>query len=111
MLNLPSKNPSACKNLQAYGIGASLSSKYFPAIPGDLVTEVTIDREGKVRRGPMRGRYSASFDAENDFVLNPHILAELQKELKSKMRLKTASTHKQTTYGEMQRHEEQSNYF
>ena len=59
----------------------------------------------------MRGGYSASFDAENDFVLNSHILAELQKELKSKIRLKTASAHKQTTYGEMQRHEGQYNYF
>ena len=47
----------------------------------------------------MRGRYSTSFDAENDFVLNSHILAELRKELKSKMRLKTASAHKGDTYG------------
>ena len=37
----------------------------------------------------------------------PYILGELRKELKSKMRLKTASTHKEATYGEMQRHEEQ----
>ena len=111
LINLPSKNRSACKNLQACGIGASLSSKYFSAIPADLVTEVTINREGKVREGPMRGGYSASFDAENDFVLNSHILAELQKELKCKMRLKTASTHKEATYEEMQKHEERYNYF
>ena len=37
----------------------------------------------------------------------PHILGELRKELNSKMRLKTASTHKEATYGEIQRHEEQ----
>ena len=55
----------------------------------------------------MKGGYSTSFDVDNDFVLNSHILAELRKELKSKMRLKTASTHKEATYGEMQRHEEQ----
>ena len=36
----------------------------------------------------------------------PHILGELRKELKSKMRLKTASTHKEATYGELQRHKE-----
>ena len=42
----------------------------------------------------MRGRYSTSFDAGNDFVLNSLILAELRKELESKMRLETASTHK-----------------
>ena len=56
----------------------------------------------------MRGGYSTSFDAKNDFVLNFHSLAaELRKELKSKMRLKTASTHKESTYGEIQRHKEQ----
>ena len=55
----------------------------------------------------MRGGYSTSFDAEKDFFLNSNILAELRKELKSKMRLKTASTHKEVTYAEMQRHEEQ----
>ena len=46
----------------------------------------------------MRGRYSTSFEAENDFVLNSHISAGLRKELKSKMRFKTASKHKETTY-------------
>ena len=55
----------------------------------------------------MRGGYSTSFDAENDFVLDSLILAELRKELKSKMSLKTASTHKEAIYGEMQRHKEQ----
>ena len=42
----------------------------------------------------MSGGYSTSFDAENDVVLNSHILAEFRKELKSKMRFKTASTYK-----------------
>ena len=37
----------------------------------------------------MRG-YGSSFDAENDFVLISHTLAELRKELKRKMRLRTA---------------------
>ena len=82
------KNLSAYKDLQAYGIGATIS------IPRDLVTEATINREVKVHGGPMRGGYSTSFDAENDFALNSLILAELRKELESKMRLETASTHK-----------------
>ena len=97
LTNLSSKNPSAYKDLQTYDIGASLSGKRFSTIPGDLVTEVTINREVKIRGWPMRGEYSTSFDAENYFVLNSHILAELRKELKSKMGLKTASTHKETT--------------
>ena len=79
LTNLPSKNCFAYKDLQIYGIGASLSGKKFSTIPGDLVTEVTIYREVKVRGGPMRGGFSTRFDAENDFVLNSHILAELRK--------------------------------
>ena len=72
LTNLPSKNPSAYKDLQIYSIGASLSSKNFSTIPGDLVTNVTINRELKVHGGPTTGGYKISFDAENDFVLNSH---------------------------------------
>ena len=39
----------------------------------------------------MRRGCNSSFDTENDF----HILAKLRKDLKSKMRLKTASTHEE----------------
>ena len=97
LTNLPSKSPSAYENLQNYGIGTSLTGEKFSTTPGDLLTEVTTNREVKVRRMPMRGGHSTSFDAESDFVLISHILAELRKELKSKIRLKIASTDKQAT--------------
>ena len=64
-------------------------------MPGDLVTEVAINREVEVREGPLRGGYCTGSDAWNDFVFNSHSLAELRKELKSKRRLKTASTLKE----------------
>ena len=51
--------------------------------------------------------YSTTFGAENYFLISSDILAELRKELKSKIRLKTASTHKQGTYGEIEKHPEQ----
>ena len=51
-----------------------------------LVAMVPINREVKVRGGPIRGQYSTSFDAENDFVLNSHIIAEHQNKLNSNMR-------------------------
>ena len=51
LTNLSSKNPSTYKDLQTYGIVATLSG----TIPGDLATEVIISREVKFRRGPMRG--------------------------------------------------------
>ena len=49
LTNVSSKNPYAYKDLQTYDIGASLSGKRFSTIPGDLVTEVTINRELKIR--------------------------------------------------------------
>ena len=54
----------------------------------------------------MRG-HGSSFDAENDFVLISHTLAELRKELKRKMRLRTAWTDKESIYGEMESQEDQ----
>ena len=51
LTNLSSKSPSAYKDLQTYGIVASLSG----TIPRHLTTEVIINREVKVSRGPMRG--------------------------------------------------------
>ena len=63
LTNLPLKNPSVYKDFQTYCIGASLSGKQFSTIPGDLVTEVTITRDVKVRGGTMKGRYSTSLDA------------------------------------------------
>ena len=53
----------------------------------------------------MRG-YGSSFDAENDFVLISHTLAELQKESKRKMRFKTAWTDKESIYREMESQED-----
>ena len=55
---------------------------------------VTINRQVTARGRPVRG-YSASFGAENDFVLISHILPELRKGLKNKKRLKTASPDKE----------------
>ena len=74
---------------------------------GDLVTEVTINREVKVRGGPVIGGYSTSVDADIDFVLNSHILAKLRKELENKLNLKTDSNHKESIPGEIKKHEEQ----
>ena len=55
----------------------------FSTIPGDLVTELAIYREVKVRGGPIRGGHSASVNAEN-FVLNSHLLPNLKKSWKTK---------------------------
>ena len=51
-------------------------------MPGDLVTEVSTDRKVKVCRGLMKGGYSTSFDAGNDFVLILQILPQVLKRIK-----------------------------
>ena len=76
-------------------------------IPEDLVNEKTINREVNVRGGPMSGGYSAVIDAENDFILNSHILAKLRKEFKKKKIFKTDSNFKESTPGEIRKHQEQ----
>ena len=59
----------------------SLSVNNFSTIPGDFVTEVAINRGVKIMSGPMRGGRSASINAENDFILNSHMLAKLKQRI------------------------------
>ena len=67
-------------DLETFGYGNSLSGDKFSTIPGDLVTEVAINREVNVTGGPIRGGYSASMNAEN-FILNSHMLSKLKKRI------------------------------
>ena len=71
-----------------------------------MVTELAIYREVKVRGGPIRGGHSASVNAAN-FVLNSHMLPYLKKSWKTKISLKTESNHKESTPGEIKKHEQQ----
>ena len=82
LTNLSFKKPQAFSDLEILGPGDGLSGNKFSTIQGDLVTEVAIYREVKVRGGPMRGDHSASINAEN-FILNSHMLPKLKKELKN----------------------------
>ena len=99
--------PQSFPDLKILVLGASLSRNKFLTIPEDLVNEKTINREVNVRGGPMSGGYSAVIDAENDFILNSHILAKLRKEFKNKMNFKTDSNFKESSPGEIRKHEEQ----
>ena len=76
-------------------MGASLTGRKFSTIPGDLVTEVTVNREVKIRGGPMRGGYSTSIEAVDDFILSTHSLAKLRRALKDKLDLKPSCLHKE----------------
>ena len=84
-------------DLKILVLGASFSRNKFLTIPRDLVNEETINGEVIVRDGPMRGGYSTSIDAENDLILNSHILAKLKKEFKNKINFETDSNFKEST--------------
>ena len=58
-------------------MGPSLSGRNFVNIPGGSVTEVTVNREVKTHDGPMRGGFSTSIEAVDDFIPNTHALATL----------------------------------
>ena len=49
----------------------------------------------------MSGGYSTVIDAENDFILNSHILAKLRKAFKNKMILRLTQTSKNQHPAEM----------
>ena len=76
-------------------------------IPEGLVNDETINREIIVKGGPMSSSYNSAIDAENDFILNSHILVKLRKEFTKKKNFKTDSNFKESTPGEIRKHEEQ----
>ena len=67
----PYEQSKTCK------MGASLTRRKFSTVPGDLVTEVTVNREVKNCSGPKRGGNSTSLEAVDDFILNTHALGKL----------------------------------
>jgi hypothetical protein len=89
----------AWKDLVEIGFGGSLSGQPFSTIHGDLITETKINREVKVRVGPMQGGYSTSESTVDTFVKTSHIMAKLRSALKERVGALTSSTHKETTLG------------
>ena len=87
-------NTSIWKNLKKNGFGGSLTGDKFSTKHGNLIIEMTVNREVKFRGGPMKGGYSIDLDAMNIFVKNSHLLAKLQSALKERIHLLTSSKHK-----------------
>ena len=69
-------------------------------ITGDLVTEVTVNRELKICGGPMHGGYSTSVEAIDDFILNTHALAKLRRALKNRTNVKRSRNYKEFSQGQ-----------
>ena len=66
-------------------------------IHGDLITETTINREVKVRGGPMRDGYSTSLSTTDAFIKISHVMAKIRRKVKEKMSVLTTSVHKELT--------------
>eukprot|EP00794_Sanderia_malayensis_P002977 gene2977-3431_t len=92
-------NPAAWEDLELNGFGGSLKGKPFSTIHGDLITEVTINREVKVRGRPMQGGFSTNERTTDAFIKTSHIIANIRGKLKEKLNVLTSSVHKETTFG------------
>ena len=63
--NLYVKNPKAWDELLNHGFGGNLSGQPFSTEHGDLIIEMTVNKEVKVRGGPMQGDYSTDLKSMN----------------------------------------------
>lgn len=52
--NLHQTNPTAKKELKENGVGGCITRGSFSTVHGDFITEVTVNREVKVRGGLMQ---------------------------------------------------------
>ena len=67
--------------------------------------ETTINREVKVRGGPMQGGFSTDEKAVDTFVKTSHFMATVRAKLKERLDVLTQSVHKETTIGAIKKHE------
>ena len=87
------EKPTAWEDLLNDGFGGSITGQSFSTIHGDLITETTINREVKVRGGPVRGGYSTSFEANDAFIKTSHLMAKIRGKLKEKLNVLSSTVH------------------
>jgi hypothetical protein len=80
----------AWDDLVQSGFGGSISGEPFSTINGDLITEITINREVKVRGRPIQGGYSTSEQTTDTFIKTSHIMAKLRATLKETLNILTS---------------------
>ena len=59
-----------------------MSGQSFSTIHRDLITEVTMSREVKVRVSLMMGRYSTSDQTNDTFIKTNHAMAKIRSKMK-----------------------------
>lgn len=105
LANLHKTNPTTWNELKENAFGGSLTGDSFSTVHGDFITEVTVNREVKVRGGPMQGGFSTSLKAEDAFIKTNHLMAKVRAALNEKFKIMTTSTHKETAQGAKKQHE------
>eukprot|EP00794_Sanderia_malayensis_P016352 gene16352-17996_t len=109
LLDIKSTERMVWDDLVKNGFGGSLSGEPFSTIHGDLITETTINREVKVKGGPMQGGFSTDVKTVDTFLKTSHIIADLRGKLKERLNVLSNSSHKETTKGAKKKHEEMIN--
>ena len=109
LLDIKATESMVWDDLVKNGFGGSLSGEPFSTIHGDLITETTINREVKVRGGPMQGGFSTDVKTVDTFLKTSHIVADLRGKLKERLNVLSTSSHKETTKGAKKKHEEMIN--
>ena len=97
--------PMVWEDLVENGFGGSKTGQNFSTIHGDLITETTINREVKVRGGPMRGGFSTSERANDVFIKTSHLMAAIRRKVEEKLSYITSRAHKEVSAGSRMKHD------
>ena len=92
-------NENVWNYLLKKGFRGSLSGEPFSTIPGDLITEVSINREVKVRSGPVMSGYSTSDKTDDAFIKTSHVMAKIRSKLMEQVNLLSSWVHKELSPG------------
>ena len=87
------------------GVGGSRTSQQFSTIYSDIITETTINKEVKVRGGPMRGGFSTSERTNDNFIKTSHLMAAITRKVEDKLSYVTSSAHKEVSKGSRKKHD------
>ena len=82
-----------------------MSGEQFSTIHGDLMTEVTINRDAKVRGGSMMGGYSTSDKTNDAFVKTSHVMAKSRSDLTEQVHLLSSCVHEELSPGSRKHHD------
>jgi len=101
--DLEQKQSPSIEDLKKRGFGGSLSGAKFSNIHGDLITEV-FNGETKRSAGPHTSGCSTNVTSLNTWVSPSHLHAQVQNNLRERIRMSTSTTHKEVTPGAKRLH-------